>query len=177
MLDMLQTPALATALLMAFTQVLNPAISFSRDMQPHCSNMRQNWFVPVVVIMASTLLYVEVLYPKGFRNADILYQQSLPFSFRLKLLVFYHIGMVVLTVIAVIMRRLNKRELEATQEASTQLSAEAAASIEAASRHNSISISNSVALRRNTESADVNPWLRHTTSSVGEMVELLPRKQ
>ena len=165
---------MATALLLGFCQVLNPAITFLRDMQPHSLGMNRNWFVPLVITVASILLYVEALYPQAYRQADILLQQHLPFKFRLKLVVQNHIGIVVLTIGMVILRRFTQRELEVTREASAQSNSEAAVTIGVASRHDSII--DGGALRRHSESADVSPWLRHTQSSMGDMAALLPKK-
>lgn len=172
---MLQTSDVATVLLVGFCQVLNPAISFARDMQPHSLGLRQNWFTPAVVAIASVLLYVEALYPSAYNNADILYQQGLPFSFRLKLVIQNHIGIFVLVVVLLLMKRYVRRHMQATQQAATQVSPEPAVSLEAASRHNSIWDGST--LQRPSATLCGASSMRHSTSAMSEIAALLPQKQ
>lgn len=170
----LQTPVLATALLTGFSQLQIPAISFTRDMQPHALGLRQNWTVPAIVTAATILLYFEALYPTATKNTDTLYLQHLPFSFRLKLVIQNFIGIVVVTVTHTVMRRYLRRHLEVTPNSVAQASPDTAMTFEAASRRNSVC--EGVKSHMTTASADASSQMRHTTSATGEMVSLLPQK-
>lgn len=161
---------------MGSSLILTPAVSFVRDTKPHCQNLRHNWLVPVVAVSLGILWYIEALYPAAFGSkADLLYQQRLPFDFRLKLFIAAHIGFVVMVTGLNVLRHFTHRDLVVTEHANAQSLADAAEHLEAATRRNSIS-TGGLQRASATASGDATSWLRRTASTASDTAELLAAK-
>ena len=171
---------LATVVLIGQSQLLAPAVSFFRDMSPHCLPLRQNYLVPLLIFVISCVGVVWVLYPAGF-GGDLLRQKHLPFRFRVELLIYMTACGIVLAILVNLQRRLFGY-LQARQVRKVSAAIYVASSIEQPDNKRPLgrkSFDGRDAVLRSTGSSDVGGWLRRTASSVGDVSAAanLPRRQ
>ena len=166
---------MATVLLIGLSQLTAPAISFIKDMRPHCLGLQHNPPVPVFIGVVVVVGVVYILYPEGF-GGDLLLQKQLPFRFRVELLCYMAVCAVVLSVMVQVLRRIIVRyQAYCISKMSAGVyiptSADGPLIRRPVGRR---SFDGRDAILRSTASTDVGDWLRRTASAVADLSALLP---
>ena len=166
---------LATVLLIGLSQLTAPAVGFMNDMQPHYLGLRRSPLVPLFIFIVCTVGIIWVLYPAGF-GGDVLRQRSLPFRFRVELLIYMAACAVVLAILVNVQRRCI---LYYTAYCERKVSSAMYVPMTSDGPENSRplgrrSFDGRDAVLRNTGSTDVGDWLRRTASAVGDLSTILP---
>ena len=171
----LQVPLLATALLIGLSQLTAPAVSFMNDMRPHCLGLRRNPVVPFFIFIVCTVGIIWVLYPDG-SGGDLLRQTSLPFRFRVELLIYMAACAIVLAILVNLQRRcILYHQASCRRKISTVMYVPMSSDGPEKSRPlGRKSFDGRDAVLRSTGSTDVGDWLRRTASAVGELSTILP---
>ena len=99
----MQTPAVATSILIGLFQLLLPAFAFFNDMRPHVLGFRHNPQVPAVMCLSVLFWGIWDIAGKGLL-ADAIMLNTLPTQFRLRLLVFAVVTFAIIKVLLIVTR-------------------------------------------------------------------------
>ena len=147
-------------------------------MQPHCLGLRHNPITPLTIFVVFTVGIVWVLYPAGF-GGDLLRQRQLPFTFRVKLLVYMAAWGVVLIIAMKALRRcLASVQAHRMRKISAGFYGPSSTDRLGSSRPlGRKSFDGHDAELRSTGSTDVGDWLRRTASAITDLSTVLPSGQ
>lgn len=169
----LQAPLVATVMLNGLAQVLAPAVSFMIDTQPHCPRLYQEPLVPLIIFVVFTVGIVWELCPAGF-GGSLLRQRHLPFTFRVKLLVYMGAFAVVLIICMRVLRRClasfhQRRSRKITSDFYVPTITDRPGSSGPLQPSDGRD-----AVLRSTASTVVGAWLRRTASAIADLSTALP---
>ena len=99
----LQSPAVAIAILIGLFQLLLPAIAFFNDMRPHIMGFRQNPLVPVVILIAILFWGLQDIIGQGL-VAEYVLLNTLPANFRYRALGFAVVTFAIIKVLLIVTR-------------------------------------------------------------------------